>query len=61
MGRGPSCSWCFDEAYDDTADGPGYRCAPQDVLIERNCPANKIESRNSTIIGCKFLLYVLSI
>ncbi|KAM7539348.1 hypothetical protein Aperf_G00000051599 [Anoplocephala perfoliata] len=50
MGRGPTCSWCFDVAYDDTAEGPGYRCAEYDVLIERSCPADKIESRNSTIV-----------
>lgn len=52
MGRGPICSWCFDATYDDTAEGPGYRCSDYDVLIERGCPADKIESRNSTIIDC---------
>ncbi|KAL5972200.1 Integrin beta-2 [Taenia solium] len=50
MGRGPTCSWCFDDEYDDTAEGPGYRCAERDVLLERNCPADKIESRNSTLV-----------
>ena len=50
MGRGPTCSWCFDDAFDDTAEGPGYRCADRDVLIDRNCPADKIESINSTFV-----------
>lgn len=53
MGRGPMCSWCFDENYDDTAEGPGYRCAEHDTLIDRKCSANMIEFRNSTIIDGK--------
>ncbi|KAL7057357.1 hypothetical protein AAHC03_019090 [Spirometra sp. Aus1] len=50
MGRGPSCSWCFDSDYDDTAEGPGYRCAQSYVLLERGCPADKIQSVNSTFL-----------
>ncbi|KAH9279256.1 Integrin beta-7 [Echinococcus granulosus] len=50
MGRGPTCSWCFDSEYDDTAEGPGYRCDERNILLERNCPAGKIESQNSTIV-----------
>ncbi len=50
MGRGPKCSWCFDDIFDDTTDGPGFRCSDVDTLIRRNCPADKIQSRNSSIL-----------
>ncbi|TGZ59608.1 hypothetical protein CRM22_008976 [Opisthorchis felineus] len=51
MGADPRCSWCFDEAYDDTKEGPGYRCAPMVTLIERGCHASKIESVNSSVLS----------
>lgn len=50
MGLGPTCSWCYDDAYDDTAEGPGYRCSQVDVLTSRGCPAEKIENPISKVV-----------
>ncbi|TPP60603.1 Integrin beta [Fasciola gigantica] len=53
MGIGPPCSWCFDENYDDTKEGPGYRCASPSVLVERGCAAEKIEDVKSKVADDK--------
>ncbi|KAA3671581.1 uncharacterized protein DEA37_0004168, partial [Paragonimus westermani] len=51
MGIDPRCSWCFDDEFDDTKEGPGYRCALFSVLADRGCPSSKIESVKSSIIA----------
>ncbi|CAL8083278.1 unnamed protein product [Calicophoron daubneyi] len=49
MGIGPNCSWCYDDSFDDTKEGPGFRCAPASVLIDRGCPVSAIESVRSSV------------
>lgn len=51
MGKHPSCSWCYDEDYDDTKDGPGYRCGLESVLITRGCSKSKIENVGSVVVN----------
>ncbi|KAL3319207.1 integrin, beta [Cichlidogyrus casuarinus] len=57
MGSSPECSWCFDELYNDTMsiDGPGYRCATFETLVNRGCNTEKIQmtksSKTSEITG----------
>lgn len=53
MGIGPPCAWCLDENYDDTKEGPGYRCATPSLLIERGCESSKIEDVKSKLISGK--------
>lgn len=49
MGIDPRCAWCLDDEYDDTKEGPGYRCALSTDLLERGCPVKKIEFVKSSI------------
>ncbi|KAF6775275.1 hypothetical protein AHF37_05581 [Paragonimus kellicotti] len=51
MGIDPRCSWCFDDEFDDTKEGPGYRCALFSVLADRGCPTSKIENVKSSPSG----------
>ncbi|CAH8501676.1 unnamed protein product [Dicrocoelium dendriticum] len=50
IGTHPRCSWCFDDVFDDTKEGPGYRCAPPHILLERGCHESKIENVTSLIL-----------
>ncbi|VDP95871.1 unnamed protein product [Trichobilharzia regenti] len=51
MGIRPACSWCSADEYDDTKEGPGFRCAPSSVLLSRGCPKDSIENVESTVLG----------
>ncbi|KAF7260925.1 hypothetical protein EG68_01369 [Paragonimus skrjabini miyazakii] len=51
MGIDPRCSWCFDDEFDDTKEGPGYRCALFSVLADRGCPLSKIENVKSSVLA----------
>ncbi|KAL3312028.1 integrin, beta [Cichlidogyrus casuarinus] len=53
MGSSPECFWCFDELYNDTMsiEGPGYRCATYDTLVNRKCNPEKIQVTKSSKIS----------
>ncbi|TNN08560.1 Integrin beta isoform 1 [Schistosoma japonicum] len=57
MGIRPVCSWCSADEFDDTKEGPGFRCAPSSVLLARGCPKDSIEDVESVVLGESFGLY----
>ncbi|KAH8855380.1 Integrin beta-2 [Schistosoma japonicum] len=50
MGIRPVCSWCSADEFDDTKEGPGFRCAPSSVLLARGCPKDSIEDVESVVL-----------
>ncbi|CAI2722544.1 unnamed protein product [Schistosoma spindalis] len=50
MGIRPACSWCSADEFDDTKEGPGFRCAPSSVLLARGCPESSIEDVESVFL-----------
>ncbi|KAK4473007.1 hypothetical protein MN116_004203 [Schistosoma mekongi] len=50
MGIRPVCSWCSADEFDDTKEGPGFRCAPSSVLLARGCPKDSIEDVESAVL-----------
>ncbi|KAH8855368.1 Integrin beta isoform 2 [Schistosoma japonicum] len=55
MGIRPVCSWCSADEFDDTKEGPGFRCAPSSVLLARGCPKDSIEDVESVVLDVKTL------
>ncbi|TNN13507.1 Integrin beta [Schistosoma japonicum] len=51
MGIRPVCSWCSADEFDDTKEGPGFRCAPSSVLLARGCPKDSIEDVESVVLA----------